>query len=316
MATFSIIVPTFNRLEVLPEVLSALEEQQNAPELEVIVIDDGSTDGTAEWLRQRRWKVSHRWESRPNEGPAAARNRGVEMASGERVAFLGDDTVPSAGWLAAHAEAHDANGEDDLLAVLGYTGWHPRMRVNPFLHYINDYGLQFGYALIDDPSDVPFNFFYTSNISLPRRVLLQDPFNLAFPYPAWEDIELSYRLKTKGLRMIYEARATVSHDHPTTLRRFCERQEKVGYSGVVFFKLHPELAPFVGLGPEGPPPLPGRRRQKTLEALAGILQFTPLRTPKLWEDVLRFYYIRGLHRGWRERVQEQEGKNEEPRSLE
>ena len=306
MATFSIIIPTFNRIDILPEVLAGLEKQESAPEFEVIVIDDGSTDGTGEWLKQRHWTVPHRFESRPNEGPAAARNRGVAIARGERVAFLGDDTVPSAGWLAAHVAALRDHGGDELLAVLGYTGWHRRMRLNPFLQYINDYGLQFGYALIDDPDDVPFNFFYTSNISLPRALVLEEPFNLAFPYPAWEDIELSYRLKAMGLRMVYEARAEVAHDHPTTLERFCSRQEKAGYSGVVFYTLHPELASFVGLGPEGPPPMPRRRRQAFLETLARTLQRLPVRTPKLWEDVLRFYYIQGLHRGWRERVQEQE----------
>lgn len=308
MGTFSVILPTFNRMDVLPEVLEALEGQQNAPGFEVIVIDDGSTDGTGEWLNQRQWKIPHVVECRENGGPAAARNRGVEIASGDKVAFLGDDTVPSVGWLAAHEQAHDRHGGESMLAVIGYTGWHSRMRTTPFLRYINDFGLQFGYALIDDPQDVPFNFFYTSNVTLPRDALRDEPFDLAFPYPAWEDIELSYRLKKKGLRMIYEPEAEVAHDHPTSLSRFCQRQEKAGYSGVVFYLLHRELASFVGIGPEGPPALPSRWRQTILEILARTLQRTSMRTPKLWEDVLRFYYIQGLHRGWRERVKEQEEK--------
>lgn len=315
MATFSIIIPTFNRLDVLPEVLDALEGQKNAPDFEVIVIDDGSTDGTREWLRQRRWKVPHTVESRSNGGPAAARNRGVEIATGDRVAFLGDDTVPSAGWLAAHGRAHRRRDGGAMLAVLGYTGWHSRMRLTPFLRYINDYGLQFGYALIDNAEDVPFNFFYTSNITLPRQALLEEPFDLAFPYAAWEDIELSYRLKKKGLRMVYEPEAVVAHDHPTSLDRFCQRQEKAGYSGVVFYLLHRELGSFVGVGPGGPPPPPPRWRHRIRERLARTLQKTPLRTPKLWEDVLRFYYIQGLNRGWRERVKEQEENHETSERL-
>ena len=99
--------------------------------------------------------------------------------------------------------------------MIGYTRWHPRMRLNPFLRYINEYGLQFGYALIDDPENVPFNFFYTSNVSLPRELLLAEPFDLSFPYPAWEDIELSYRLEKGGMRLVYDRTATVAHDHPT-----------------------------------------------------------------------------------------------------
>ena len=99
-------------------------------------------------------------------------------------------------------------------------------RLNPFLRYINEYGLQFGYRLIEEPEDVPFNFFYTSNLSLDRQRLLEDPFDEGFPYAAWEDIEVSYRLSQKGQRLVYEKDAVTRHDHPTSLERFMARQEK------------------------------------------------------------------------------------------
>jgi glycosyltransferase involved in cell wall biosynthesis len=299
---FSIVIPTYERMDVLPEVLAAVEDQADAPAFEVVVVDDGSGDGTGEWLRNRTFKVPARIVSQPNQGPAAARNLGVRAARGRRVAFLGDDTVPSAGWLASHARAHRERPEAAVLAVIGYTGWHPRMRLTPFLRYVNEYGLQFGYALIDDPEDVPFNFLYTSNLSLPRSALLDEPFDLGFPYPAWEDIELSYRMKKKDLRLIYVPEARVAHDHPTDLERFARRQEKAGYCAVVFYQRHPELGPFLGVGAEGPPPPPSARRQRWLEKLARALQYTPLRTPRLWEEILRYHYIQGLHRGWRDRV--------------
>jgi glycosyltransferase involved in cell wall biosynthesis len=305
LTDYSVIIPTYNRRDVLPEVLAALEWQEEAPPFEVVVVDDGSTDGTGEWLRGREgsFRVPVEILVQSNRGPAAARNRGVRAADGERVAFLGDDTVPSAGWLAAHEQARRQHPGESLLAIIGYTGWHRRMRLSPFLRYINDHGLQFGYALIDDPEDVPFNFFYTSNLSLPRQALLDEPFDLRFPYAAWEDIELSYRLKKRGMRLVYRPAARVAHDHPTDLGRFTTRQEKAGYSAVVFYLLHRELGPFLGLAPEGPPPLPGAWRQRWRENLARALQHLPLRTPELWEDVLRYHYIRGLHRGWRDRVE-------------
>lgn len=294
----SVVIPTFNRLEVLVEVLQALEFQQGAPPFEVIVVDDGSTDGTSQWLRSRTFRIPLRVLSQENRGPAAARNTGVIVAQGQWVAFLGDDTVPDGGWLAAHREAHRRHGDSPHVAVIGYTGWHKRMRLNPFLRYINEHGLQFGYALIQDPEDVPFNFFYTSNLSLHRDPLLAEPFDLRFPYPAWEDIEVSYRLKKRGLRLLYEKSATVAHDHPTDLARFASRQEKAGYCAVVFYRLHPELGPFLGLGPEGPPPMPPEGPQRWRESLVRSLQNLPISVPKLWEEVLRYHYIRGLHRGW------------------
>src|SRR6185503_16610450 len=167
----SVVIPTHNRLEVLAEVLQALEFQEDAPPFEVVVVDDGSTDGTGEWLRKHSFRVPVKVLAQENAGPAAARNTGVVVAAGRWVAFLGDDTVPAEGWLAAHRAAHRSRGDDPHLAVIGYTGWHRRMRLTPFRRYINEHGLQFGYALIHDKEDVPFNFLYTSNLSLPRDLL-------------------------------------------------------------------------------------------------------------------------------------------------
>lgn len=304
---FSIVIPTYNRMDALPEVLAALEaqeglEDQDLPAYELVIVDDGSTDGTGEWLQAREWTIPARVLRQDNQGPAAARNAGVRAADGAWVAFLGDDTVPQAGWLAAHRRAHAERGDDPWLAVLGYTRWHRDVRVTPFLDYINEHGLQFGYALIEDPEDVPFNFFYTSNVSLPRKRLLEEPFDLSFPYAAWEDTELSYRLTDQGLRLVYDPRAVTAHNHPTTVDRFMERQEKAGYSAVVFHRLHPELGPFLGLGPEGPPPVPSRGRQRLREVLVRALQHLPVRTPRLWDETLRYHYVRGLHRGVRDRA--------------
>ncbi len=300
---YSVIIPTFERMDVLPEVLTGLEGQERAPSFEVIVVDDGSEDGTADFLEAYRGELPLTILRQPNRGPATARNRGVAEAQGQRVAFLGDDTVPSPGWLAAHDQAFVATGKDAAVAVIGYTSWHPRMPTSPFLHYINEYGAQFGYALIDDPAKVPFNFFYTSNLSLSRELLVVEPFDLGFPYAAWEDIEVAYRLEKRGMRLIYAADATVQHDHPTSLSRFAERQERAGYSAVVFHRLHPELGGFLGLGPDGPPPIPSRSLQALREGLARVLQFFPVETPRLWDEILRFHYIRGLQRGWRARAE-------------
>jgi glycosyltransferase involved in cell wall biosynthesis len=301
---YSVVLPTHNRLDILPEVLGALDRQEAAPDFEVVVVDDGSTDGTREFLE--RWAA----DAHPvpvsvlrqlNQGPARARNTGVAAARGDRVAFLGDDTVPEPIWLAAHEEARERGPAGEEVAVLGYTRWHPRTGSSPFLDYINEYGLQFGYSIIPDPNAVPFNFFYTSNLSLSRRLLLDEPFDTGFPYPAWEDIEASYRMFRRGLRLLYAPRAEALHHHPTSLGRFFARQEKAGYSAVVFFDRHPELGPFLGLAPSGPPELPAALPQKLREIVARALQFLPVRTARLWETTLRYHYIRGLRRGWRDR---------------
>lgn len=297
---FSVVIPTHNRRETLAEVLGALDRQEGAPPFEVVVVDDGSTDGTAAWLATRTGERPLRLLAQENRGPAAARNRGVAAAAGARIAFLGDDTVPEAGWLARHEERHRLAGARANVAVLGYTAWHPRMRVTPFLSHINEYGLQFGYALIDRPDRVPFNFFYTSNVSLAREWLLAEPFDESFPDPAWEDIEAAYRMFERGLELLYEPRARVLHDHPTDYGRFADRQRRAGRSAVRFARKHPALRGFLGLGPDGPPPLPPLRSRLPREWLVRALQKLPVSLPGTWEEALRIHYLRGLHDAWRE----------------
>ena len=298
---YSVVIPSFERRPVLAEVLEALDAQREAPSFEIVVVDDGSRDGTADWLAGVALARPFRVLSQNHRGPAAARNRGVSAAVGERVAFLGDDTVPGPDWLARHAASHRSHhsaGASRWLAVVGRVDWHPRMRATELLRYINEQGLQFGFSLIDDPENVPFNFFYTSNLSLARECLLAEPFDERFPYPAWEDIEAAYRLTRRGLRLVYEPRARVLHDHPTDFRRFARRQERAGYCAVVFARLHPELAGFVGLGPEGPPPLAPPLRRALREGVVRSLQFLPVRLPEMWELAFRHHYVRGLHRAW------------------
>src|ERR1043165_9535150 len=132
---YSIVIPTYNRLPMLLRVLDALEAQRNAPELEVIVINDGSTDDTDRVVSQRNGIV---YRAQPNGGPGRARNHGVSLASGNVVIFIGDDTVPEPDFVAEHARIHA--GGDALTACLGYTGWPLGERVTAFMGYIQDCG--------------------------------------------------------------------------------------------------------------------------------------------------------------------------------
>jgi glycosyltransferase involved in cell wall biosynthesis len=304
---YSVVMPSHQRGDVVIEVLDALDAQRGAPDFEIVVVDDGSSEAVRRALRAWRGKRPYTLLEQPQAGPAVARNRGVGAARGERIALLGDDTVPEPDWLATHAAAHARYGGGDEIAVLGKTCWHRRMRRTLFLDYLNESGLQFGYALIRDPEHLPFNFFAASNISLDRARLLAEPFDESFPYPAWEDTEASYRLTRKGMRMVFEPAALNAHDHPTDYARFARRQERAGYCGVVFYLRHPELVKFVGLEPGGPPPLPPLHKHGTRELIVRTLQNLPVSLPRLWRKSLRYHYIRGLQRGWRELVTERKG---------
>lgn len=86
----SVVIPTFNRAGIIGETIENIF-QQTYPNMEVIVVDDGSTDGTEAVLRSCGSRI--RWVTQKNAGPGAARNRGIAMARGEIIAFQDSDDV-------------------------------------------------------------------------------------------------------------------------------------------------------------------------------------------------------------------------------
>jgi hypothetical protein len=103
-------------------------------------------------------------------------------------------------------------------------------------------GVQFAFGAITDRERAGFRFFYTSNLSLKRAFLrIEQPvFDPDFWYPAWEDIDLGYRLEQRGMRLRYRAALVAYHDHPTDARRYARRQFHAGQMARVFARKHPE----------------------------------------------------------------------------
>src|SRR2546428_8128565 len=131
--TWSVIIPTYNRADILAKCLTALEHQTIPEEFEVLVVDDGSTDRTPQLLAQ--WqsnKYRFRFLRQQNKKPAAARNLGIDHATGDLILFLGDDIIASPQLLAEHKQGHN-RGSD--AAVLGYTVWASELHVTRFMRY-------------------------------------------------------------------------------------------------------------------------------------------------------------------------------------
>jgi len=104
----SIVIPTFNRRSTLPRAIRSVLIQEGTV-FEVIVVDDGSTDGTKELVHQDFPQVSYLWQE--NQGPSAARNRGIEKARGEWIAFLDSDDEWMKGKLAAQLNFFRENSD-------------------------------------------------------------------------------------------------------------------------------------------------------------------------------------------------------------
>lgn len=248
----SIIIPTYNRSQILEECLLRLAEQHFVKnEFELIVVDDGSTDDTKKvvqnFQKKRFFPLMYLFQK--NQGQGIARNKGIVRAKGKIVVFIGDDILVRPDFLKEHIEFHRKYPKENE-AVLGLTLWDPRLEMNPFMEFMTKGALilgrfgghQFAYDKLIGKQMADFNFFYTSNISLKRSLLLKYPFDEDFASYGWEDIELGYRLtKFEKLKLHYNNKAVGYHYHPMDESSLENRMKAIGKSVHIFHRKHPEL---------------------------------------------------------------------------
>jgi len=254
----SVVIPSYNRGQLLGETLELCRRFSKSLEIEFVVIDDGSSDDTAERLdRLSKQMPELVWRSVPNAGPGAARNLGASLARHDVVLFIGDDIRPvDANFFRVHAELHGRHADPDL-AVLGKLVWPNRTdaRVNFVMSHVQGRGgEQFGFADLRPYSYLDWRFFYTSNISLRKSIVsdwLQDGFSSAFGAAAYEDVEFAYRLsqRERPLRIFYTPASVGSHHHHFSVSDFMNRQQSAGMMARVFYGIHPnrEVRDMIGL---------------------------------------------------------------------
>lgn len=237
---FSIIIPTCNRLQILKRSLHSLEKQtEGGPPFEVILINDGSQDGTADYLKRANFSFPFHFFSQEHKGPAAARNIGLKKAEGNTILFLNDDCLAAPDLLFQHRKFRQEYGE---CAVLGKIEWSPEISLSPEVKDLAD-DYCFPYKKIINPANVPFHYFITGNLSAPLpEVIAAGGFDEHFQDAAYEDIELGYRLQRRGLRLRYNPAAVAFHLHKFNFDQLCNRQLKAAYWFQAFAAKHPEAA--------------------------------------------------------------------------
>ncbi|HEY7951031.1 MAG TPA: glycosyltransferase [Solirubrobacterales bacterium] len=252
MNSITVVIPTKDRAPVLGRTLAALEAQQMGDAgIEVIVVDNGSSDDTVERVRRLAGgtEVPIVLIEHPDGGPAAARNTAAAAASGDVLLFLGDDTEPDGrGLLRAHLDLHAARPQDTY-GVLGRIAWSPRSPVTPFMHWLENGGPQFHYFELEPGAVDAASYFYSSHASLKRSLFERvGGFDERFPGAAVEDTELGVRLADAGLELDYHPDLLVLHDHPTTPEQSLRRSVAVGRSAALYNRLRPDR-PHPGVQP-------------------------------------------------------------------
>jgi GT2 family glycosyltransferase len=229
----SVVVPTFERRPSLARLLDALERQDIALPFEVIVVDDGSSDGTAVWLRARpRAAYSLRVLEQAHAGPAAARNLGVAQARGELIVFLDDDVVPEAGLLAAHVAAHEAAPNSVVCGtMLPPDGWD-----RPTWIRWEEQKLVAQYrAMRDGVYSCTYRQFFTGNASLAReRFAAAGGFDVTFARA--EDVDLGFRLDRLGMHFVFEPLARTYHYPQRTFAAWQRTPYRYGQADVVMHR--------------------------------------------------------------------------------
>jgi GT2 family glycosyltransferase len=223
----SVVVSTCNRRDLLRRVLGLLGRQL-APGLdEVVVSDDGSTDGTVAMLED--WRASAGVEARcvadRHRGVGATHNRGIRAARGDLVLMLADDILPAPGFVDAHLAAH-ARHADERVAVVGRLVQSPELPPTAFQRYWDP----FAGRGPEGRGQLGYRDFWVSNLSFKRRFLLEHGMFQEWPSAAHEDLELGYRLSRRGMRLLYEPRALGYHYHPESVESILRRSYVHGYN--------------------------------------------------------------------------------------
>ena len=284
----SVVIPTIGRRQLLARVLDRLAGQEGTTgDFEVVVVTDANeteADAVAGLIEGRPYPA--RSIAAPRPGASAARNAGIRDARAPLVLFLDDDILPRPALVARHLEWHRRHS-DEGTAVLGRVRWSPELRVTPFMRWL-DRGIQFDYGGIAG-IEAGWGRFYTANVSVKRALLERaggfDEERLPFGY---EDLDLAYRLRDLGLRLLYNREADAEHLHSMDLDFWRRRVRRTAVSERRFTELHPDVPPyFHRLYSAAMTRRPARGRGLKLASV--VPPWMPVLGPRVWASVDAFY---------------------------
>ncbi len=226
----SVIIPAYNAQATVAAAIEAVTAQRCTGGVELVVVDDGSTDATGDIVRRY---PGVRYIRQDNAGPASARNRGAGEARGAFLFFTDADCRPQPGWVARMMQGF---GCDDVAAVSGSYGI-----VNPGSWLARIIHAEIRYRHTRLMPRHPF-FFGSYNVAVRHDVFRRaGGFNAVYRRASGEDNDLSYRIVAAGGRILFMADACVDHYHQESLGRYLREQFRHGFWRVKMYLDHPQM---------------------------------------------------------------------------
>ena len=209
----SILIPVFNEFQFTQACLASLQEHQGSERFEVIVVDDGSTDATAEVVPRVPGIIYVRNET--NSGFIASCNRGAEKARGKYLVFLNNDTLVRAGWLSALL---DTFADESEAGIVGCKLLYPDGRLQEAGGIIWQDASGWNYGKFDDPRKPEYNYLrevdYCSAAALmtPKALFWSvEGFDSRYAPAYYEDTDLAFKVRRAGYKVLYQPLSEVIH---------------------------------------------------------------------------------------------------------
>ena len=293
MPEISVVIPTYNRLDTLANVIPTLLAQDLAPQrYELLVCDSNSDDGTDRYLaavRAEHPNVRHLAAS--YSGRAAARNAGISAARGEIVLFNDADILASPNLLSTHLRRHR---ERRRVAIVGL---EVQVKDMDDYRYKRDHPAARGHLHPPSRKKLSWLYFLTGNASVRRDDLVAAGcFDESFTGYGHEDLELGYRLQKQGVRILYDPSAVSYHCQAIPYEDQKAKMRLAGRSTARFYRKHPDFAVMLNLGMT-PVSLGLHSLLTRLPHVLGYIDRRAERSRLARDLLLQYHYVSGIKEG-------------------